>query len=89
MHAAVGAVEVRGERRRPRLPVRERVEQAHLDAWMRGQQEQHRVVGRGAHVVEQHARSAIAQRWPERVLTMPEGEVVYWNDDLLDLVALA
>jgi hypothetical protein len=26
---------------------------------------------------------------PQRVLMMPEGELAYWDDELLDLVALA
>ena len=43
----------------------------------------------GSMLIVSHDVEFVAALTPERVLTMPEGEVVYWNDDLLDLVALA
>ena len=43
----------------------------------------------GSMLIVSHDVEFVAALAPERVLTMPEGEVVYWNDDLLDLVALA
>ena len=33
--------------------------------------------------------SSSRQLAPDRVLLMPDGDVDYWSDDLLDLVALA
>jgi len=34
-------------------------------------------------------KDVVARLAPQRVLLMPGGEVGYWSDDLLDLVALA
>jgi ATPase subunit of ABC transporter with duplicated ATPase domains len=43
----------------------------------------------GAMVIVSHDREFVARLGPDRVLLMPEGELDYWSDDLLDLVALA
>jgi ATPase subunit of ABC transporter with duplicated ATPase domains len=43
----------------------------------------------GAIVLVSHDAEFVARLTPDRVLLMPEGDVDYWTDDLLDLVALA
>jgi ATPase subunit of ABC transporter with duplicated ATPase domains len=43
----------------------------------------------GAMVVVSHDVAFVEQLAPERVLTMPEGVLDYWSQDLLDVVALA
>ena len=43
----------------------------------------------GAIVLVSHDAEFVARLTPDRVLLMPEGDVDYWSDDLLDLVALA
>jgi ATPase subunit of ABC transporter with duplicated ATPase domains len=43
----------------------------------------------GAMVIVSHDREFVRHLNPERVLLMPDGEVDYWSDELLDLVALA
>jgi ATPase subunit of ABC transporter with duplicated ATPase domains len=43
----------------------------------------------GAMVIVSHDREFVASLAPDRVLLMPEGDLDYWSDDLLDLVALA
>jgi ATPase subunit of ABC transporter with duplicated ATPase domains len=43
----------------------------------------------GAIVLVSHDADFVARLQPDRVLLMPEGDVDYWSDDLLDLVALA
>jgi ATPase subunit of ABC transporter with duplicated ATPase domains len=43
----------------------------------------------GAMVVVSHDESFVARLRPDRVLLMPDGDVDYWTDDLLDLVGLA
>ncbi|HEX2051204.1 MAG TPA: ABC-F family ATP-binding cassette domain-containing protein [Actinomycetota bacterium] len=43
----------------------------------------------GAMVVVSHDRDFVAALRPDRVLTMPEGTLDFWSDDLLDLVSLA
>ena len=36
-----------------------------------------------------HDAEFVASLEPQRVLVMPEGELDYWSDDMLDLVALS
>ena len=43
----------------------------------------------GAMVVVSHDVAFVEQLAPDRVLTMPEGVLDYWSEDLLDVVALA
>jgi ATPase subunit of ABC transporter with duplicated ATPase domains len=43
----------------------------------------------GTMIVVSHDRDFVAALAPDRVLTMPEGQLDYWSDDLLDLVSLA
>jgi ATPase subunit of ABC transporter with duplicated ATPase domains len=43
----------------------------------------------GAMVVVSHDADFVAELQPQRVLMMPEGELDYFSDDLLELVALA
>ena len=43
----------------------------------------------GSMVLVSHDVEFVDALAPDRVLAMPEGELLYWNDDLLDLVALA
>ena len=43
----------------------------------------------GAMVIVSHDTEFVEALEPERVLMMPDGDLDYWNEDLLDLVALA
>jgi ATPase subunit of ABC transporter with duplicated ATPase domains len=43
----------------------------------------------GTMVIVSHDRDFVASLNPDRVLLMPDGEIDYWSDELLDLVALA
>ncbi len=43
----------------------------------------------GGMVIVSHDREFVEELHPGRVLLMPEGEVDYWTDDLIELVALA
>ncbi len=43
----------------------------------------------GTMVIVSHDREFVEALHPDRVLTMPEGDLDYWEDDLLDLVAMA
>jgi ATPase subunit of ABC transporter with duplicated ATPase domains len=43
----------------------------------------------GSMVLVSHDVGFVRALAPHRVLMMPEGELAYWDDDLLDLVALA
>jgi ATPase subunit of ABC transporter with duplicated ATPase domains len=43
----------------------------------------------GAIVLVSHDAEFVATLEPQRVLLMPEGDLDYWSDDLLDLVALS
>lgn len=43
----------------------------------------------GTMIVVSHDRDFVATLQPDLVLTMPEGTIDYWTDDLLDLVSLA
>ena len=43
----------------------------------------------GAMVIVSHDTNFVERLVPQRVLTMPEGVLEYWRDDLLELVALA
>ena len=43
----------------------------------------------GAMIIVSHDRTFIEQLAPDRVLFMPEGDVDYWGDELLDLVSLS
>ena len=43
----------------------------------------------GSMVIVSHDPEFVARLEPQRVLMMPEGDLDYWSDDLLDLVALA
>jgi ATPase subunit of ABC transporter with duplicated ATPase domains len=43
----------------------------------------------GAMVIVSHEKGFVERLRPDRVLLMPEGEMDYWRDDLLELVALA
>ena len=40
-------------------------------------------------VIVSHDREFVEALRPDRVLVMPEAELDYWDDDLLDLVAMA
>ena len=41
------------------------------------------------YVIVSHDEAFVHRLRPDRVLLMPDGDVDYWSDDLLDLVALA
>ncbi|MGZ4802611.1 MAG: ATP-binding cassette domain-containing protein, partial [Acidimicrobiia bacterium] len=43
----------------------------------------------GAIVLVSHDAEFVASLEPQRVLLMPDGDLDYWSDDLLDLVALS
>ena len=43
----------------------------------------------GSMVVVSHDAEFVARLSPNRVLVMPDGDLDYWNDELLDLVTLA
>ena len=43
----------------------------------------------GAVVLVSHDPDFVARLEPSRVLMMPDGDLDYWSEDLLDLVALA
>ena len=43
----------------------------------------------GGMVIVSHDRDFVAELEPSRVLLMPEGELDYWTEDLIELVALA
>ena len=43
----------------------------------------------GAIVLVSHDAEFVSRLGPDRVLLMPEGDLDYWSDDLLDLVSLA
>ncbi len=43
----------------------------------------------GAIVLVSHDAAFVARLQPDRVLLMPDGELDYWSEDLLDLVSLA
>ncbi|HZT64759.1 MAG TPA: ABC-F family ATP-binding cassette domain-containing protein [Acidimicrobiales bacterium] len=43
----------------------------------------------GTMVVVSHDSGFVSELAPDRVLLMPDGDLDYWSDDLLDLVALA
>ena len=43
----------------------------------------------GTMVIVSHDREFVEALHPDRVLTMPEGELDYWDEELLDLVAMA
>ncbi len=43
----------------------------------------------GAIVLVSHDAAFVARLQPDRVLLMPDGELDYWSDDLLELVSLA
>jgi ATPase subunit of ABC transporter with duplicated ATPase domains len=43
----------------------------------------------GAMIIVSHDRTFIEQLAPDRVLFMPEGDVDYWGNELLDLVSLS
>ncbi|HMQ28784.1 MAG TPA: ABC transporter ATP-binding protein, partial [Acidimicrobiales bacterium] len=43
----------------------------------------------GTMVLVSHDREFVRDLQPDRVLLMPEGDLDYWSDDLLDLVAMA
>ncbi|MFN2595326.1 MAG: ATP-binding cassette domain-containing protein [Actinomycetota bacterium] len=43
----------------------------------------------GSMVIVSHDREFVAKLGCDRVLMMPEGEIDYWSDDLLELVSLA
>ena len=43
----------------------------------------------GAVVLVSHEPDFVARHEPSRVLMMPDGDLDYWSEDLLDLVALA
>lgn len=44
---------------------------------------------RGSMVIVSHDPGFVASLVPERVLLLPEGQLDYWSDDLLELVSLA
>ena len=44
---------------------------------------------RGSMVLVSHDKEFVHALQPQRVLSMPDGELDYWDDDLLDLVSLA
>jgi len=43
----------------------------------------------GAIVLVSHDAAFVARLQPDRVLLMPEGELDFWSDDLLELIGLA
>ena len=43
----------------------------------------------GTMIIVSHDRDFVSALEPDRVLTMPEGQIDYWSDELLDLVSLA
>ncbi len=43
----------------------------------------------GTMVIVSHDREFVEVLQPDRVLVMPEAELDYWDDELLDLVAMA
>ena len=43
----------------------------------------------GAMLLVSHDTDFVDALQPDRVLVMPDGTIDYWNDDYLDLVALA
>lgn len=43
----------------------------------------------GTMIIVSHDRDFVRELAPDRVLMMPEGDLDYWSDDLLDLVAMA
>jgi ATPase subunit of ABC transporter with duplicated ATPase domains len=43
----------------------------------------------GTMIIVSHDRDFVAHLQPDKVLTMPEGTIDYWSDELLDLVSLA
>ncbi|MGZ4730163.1 MAG: ABC-F family ATP-binding cassette domain-containing protein [Acidimicrobiales bacterium] len=43
----------------------------------------------GTMVIVSHDREFVEELRPDRVLTMPEGDLDYWDDGLLDLVSMA
>jgi ATPase subunit of ABC transporter with duplicated ATPase domains len=43
----------------------------------------------GAMVIVSHDTEFVEALEPERVLMMPDGDIDFWSEDLLDLVALA
>jgi ATPase subunit of ABC transporter with duplicated ATPase domains len=43
----------------------------------------------GAMIIVSHERDFVAMLSPDRVLLLPEGDLDYWSDDLLDVVSLA
>jgi ATPase subunit of ABC transporter with duplicated ATPase domains len=43
----------------------------------------------GSMVVVSHDAEFVAQLAPDRVVLMPDGDLDYWADELLELVALA
>jgi ATPase subunit of ABC transporter with duplicated ATPase domains len=43
----------------------------------------------GSMIVASHDTDFVAALRPRRVLLMPEGQLDYWEDDLLELVSLA
>jgi ATPase subunit of ABC transporter with duplicated ATPase domains len=43
----------------------------------------------GAMIIVSHDRDFVEELTPDRVLTMPDGLVDYWSDNLLELVSLA
>ena len=43
----------------------------------------------GAMVIVSHDREFVAELEPSEVLLMPDGDLDYWSDDLIELVALA
>jgi ATPase subunit of ABC transporter with duplicated ATPase domains len=44
---------------------------------------------KGTMIIVSHDVGFVASLEPDRVLTMPDGEIDFWSDELLDLVALA
>ena len=43
----------------------------------------------GAMIIVSHDRDFVSELTPDRVLTMPDGDIDYWSDNLLELVSLA
>ena len=43
----------------------------------------------GAMIIVSHDSDFVARLKPQRALLMPDGDLDYWSDDLLELVALA
>jgi ATPase subunit of ABC transporter with duplicated ATPase domains len=44
---------------------------------------------RGTMVIVSHDTGFVQELAPDRALVLPEGDLDYWSDDLLELVALA